>query len=181
MMKSKEETKTTPLPPPNPPPLYRDVGYFILKLLLVGMVISILLLIVFGMTRNADLGMSPAVKHGDLIFYFRLDKQYNASDLVALTHDGNVQIRRVVATAGDTVDITENGLLINGRLQQELEVVGETLVYTAGIAFPITLGVDEVFLLGDSREESTDSRLYGAVRVSDTLGKVMVIMRRRNF
>ena len=165
---------------PSPPPLSRELGYLLIKLLLVGGILSVLLLVVFGMTRNTDLGMSPAVKHGDLIFYFRLDKQYQATDLVALTYDGKVQIRRVIASAGDTVDISESGLIINGQLQTEAEVVGETLAYTEGIAFPLTLGIGEVFLLGDSRELAADSRLYGPVTEAETLGKVMVIMRRRN-
>jgi len=165
---------------PSPPPLSREIGYLLIKLLLVGGIISVLLLVIFGMTRNTDLGMSPAVKHGDLIFYFRLDKQYQATDLVALTYDGKVQIRRVIASAGDTVDISESGLIINGQLQTEAEVVGETLAYTEGIAFPLTLGIGEVFLLGDSRELAADSRLYGPVTEAETLGKVMVIMRRRN-
>ena len=164
----------------TPPPLGREFKYLIIKLLLVGMIGGVLLFVVFGVTRNTDFGMSPAVKHGDLVFYFRMDKQYAASDLVAFTYDGKVQIRRVVAIVGDTVDIDEQGLMINGRLQQEVDVVGETLVYTEGISFPITLEEGQVFLLGDSRERAEDSRLYGSVEVTDTLGKVMVIIRRRN-
>ena len=176
LKREKEDEQTVQ----SSPSLSRDIGYLLVKLLLLGVILSVLLLAIFGITRNTDLGMSPAVKHGDLIFYFRLDKEYIASDLVALAYEGDVQIRRVVAIAGDTVDITENGLLINGRVQDEVEVIGETLVYTDGINFPVTLEVGEVFLLGDSREFSEDSRLYGSVKVSDTLGKVMVIMRRRN-
>ena len=173
--------ESPPLPEKSsPPPIRRDLGYLLIKLLLLGAILSVLLLVIFGITRNADLGMNPAVKHGDLVIYYRLDKEYTASDLVALTYEGTIQTRRVVATEGDTVDITEHGLTINGRIQDEIEVIGETLAYTEGISLPITLGADEVFLLGDSREQSEDSRLYGSVNVSDTLGKVMVIMRRRN-
>lgn len=163
------------------PPLRIDIGYLLMKLLLVGVTLGSLLIFVFGITRNIDLSMSPAVKHGDLVIYFRLDKQYAASDLVAFIYEGNTQIRRVIAIEGDTVDINENGLLINGRVQQEVEVIGETLAYTEGISFPITLEKGQVFLLGDSREFSKDSRLYGSVNTADTLGKVMVVMRRRNF
>ena len=162
------------------PTLGHEFKYLFIKLMLIGVVGSVLIFIVFGVTRNTDLGMSPAVKHGDLVFYFRMDKQYVAADLVAFIYEEKVQIRRVIAIAGDTVDIDEQGLIINGRLQQEVEVMGETLVYTEGITFPITLEEGQVFLLGDNRERSEDSRLYGSVEVTDTLGKVMVIMRRRN-
>jgi signal peptidase I, bacterial type len=161
------------------PPLRREIGYFLIKLLLLGVIFSVLLLVIFGVTRNTDLGMSPAVKHGDLVFYFRMDKEYVASDLAVFTYEGDMQIRRVVAIEGDTVDITEHGLSINGRVQDEVEIIGETLVYTDGITLPVTLNVGEIFLLGDSREFSKDSRLYGVVNAEDTHGKVMVLMRRR--
>jgi len=161
------------------PPLRREIGYFLIKLLLLGVIFSVLLLVIFGVTRNTDLGMSPAVKHGDLVFYFRMDKEYVASDLAVFTYEGDMQIRRVVAIEGDTVDITEHGLSINGRVQDEVEIIGETLAYTDGITLPVTLNVGEIFLLGDSREFSNDSRLYGVVNAEDTHGKVMVLMRRR--
>jgi len=120
------------------------------------------------------------VKSGDLIFYFRLDKQYAASDVAAVKIEDSFQTRRVVAVGGDTVDLTAQGLLVNGYLQQESDVAGETLPYTDGITFPIVLEEDQVFLLGDNREYAADSRLYGAVEASDTLGKIVLILRRRN-
>jgi len=175
-----EEFKLQRLEEKPPQALGRELKYLLIKLLLVGLIGSTLLLVVFGVTRNTELSMSPAIKHGDLVFYFRMDKQYKASDLVAFTYEGKLQIRRVVAIAGDTVDIDEQGLIINGRLQQEVEVIGETLAYTQGISFPTTLEDGQVFLLGDSRELSEDSRLYGSIEITDTLGKVMAIMRRRN-
>jgi len=162
------------------PSLWHDIKYLFIKLLLAGVAIVVLLIFIFGVTRNNDLAMNPAVKHGDLVFYFRLDKEYLASDLVALSYNEKVQIYRVVAVEGDVVEINENGLLINGRVQQEPEIIGETLAYEDGIMYPLTLEKGEVFLLGDNRELSKDSRFYGAIEVRDTLGKVMLIMRRRN-
>jgi len=154
---------------------------FLLRKVLVICVLLVLCSIwLFGITRNTDLGMMPAVKSGDLIFYFRLDKQYTASDVAAVEIEGSFQTRRVVAVGGDTVNITEEGLQVNGSLQQEADIVGETLPYTDGISFPITLQENQVFLLGDNRESASDSRLYGAVDVEDTLGKVVMILRRRN-
>jgi len=85
-----------------------------------------------------------------------------------------------VAVAGDTVDITEDGLLINGSLVQEQNIFGETLHYEDGISLPITIEDGQVFVLGDRRGNSVDSRLYGPVNIKDTLGKVMTIIRRRN-
>jgi len=124
--------------------------------------------------------MNPMVQDGDLIVYYRLNKAYKAGDLLLLRFQNQIQVRRVIAAAGDTVDITENGLWINGALQQERNIHRQTQRYTEGIDFPVTLREGEVFVLGDAREDVTDSRIYGPVRVQDTLGKAITILRRRN-
>ena len=69
------------------------------------------------------------------------------------------------------MDITEDGLLVNGSPQQEPGIYEETKRYAEGMDFPVTLQDGEVFVLGDAREDATDSRVYGTVRVEDTLGK----------
>lgn len=167
----KEQQKTT---------LLSETLYLLRKVLVLAGLLVLCGTFLFGIARNTDPGMAPAVKSGDLIFYFRLDKQYAASDVAAVKIEGSFQTRRVIAVGGDTVDLTDQGLLVNGYIQQEADTVGETLPYTDGITFPIVLKEDQVFLLGDSREYASDSRLYGAVDVSDTLGKVVLILRRRN-
>jgi signal peptidase I len=101
-------------------------------------------------------------------------------DVVVLDFQGQRQARRVVASAGDTVDISENGLLVNGALQQETEIFHRTERYAEGIHFPYTVPEGSVFLLGDMRTNATDSRIYGSVRIEDTMGKVMAVIRRRS-
>ena len=146
-------------------------------ILLVG---AALFTFVYGAHYNLDAGMNPAVKDGDLVIYYRWDTSYVAGDLTVVSYQGQDQVRRVVAVAGDTVDITERGLEINGSLQQERDIYAETIRYAEGIELPITLQEGEVFVLGDARENVTDSRIYGAVHTEDTRGTVITIMRRRN-
>lgn len=122
--------------------------------------------------------MKPSIKAGDVVLYYRIDKRYKAGDTVIVSYKGEDQVRRVAAIAGDTVDISEDGLTINGSIQQEADIYEDTLPYKKGIKYPVTLKEGEVFLLGDKRSEAVDSRLYGAVKVSDTKGKVMLIIRR---
>ena len=125
--------------------------------------------------------MIPAVKDGDLVLYYRYTRSgYLPQDVIALEKDGQKQVRRVVATAGDTVDITEDGLVINGALQQESEIYQKTERYRDGVEFPLTVPEGQVFVLGDNREGATDSRVYGCVKIEDTLGKVMTVIRRRS-
>jgi signal peptidase I len=157
-----------------------DLLSLVAKIAVICLIVTFVFTFVYGLHRNADPDMAPAVKDGDLVMFYRLDKDYVAGDLLMLSFEGRNQVRRVVATTGDSVDITEDGLIINGAVQQELNIYEETERYADGAEFPVTLGEGEVFVLGDSRNNATDSRIYGAVNVKDTKGTVITVIRRRN-
>jgi len=162
-------------------PVWKDLLSLFLKILLIAMVFVLLFTFLYGIVRCEDPSMDPAVKDGDLVLYYRYTKGgYLPQDVIALEYDGKTQVRRVVATAGDTVDITEDGLLINGALQQESEIFQDTERYQEGVEFPLTVPEGQVFVLADSRTGATDSRVYGCVSIDDTLGKVMTVIRRRS-
>ena len=144
------------------------------------MVLLLLFTFLFGVIRYEEPSMAPAIKDGDLVLFYRYaGADYLPQDVVVLEYNGQRQARRIVATAGDTVDITEDGLIVNGALQQEPEIFQNTERYQEGVSFPLTVPEGQVFVLGDSRIGSTDSRIYSCVEIKDTLGKVMTVIRRR--
>lgn len=161
----------------KPPSLKSDVLFLLAKVGIIILIAALISTFIYGGFRNDDEGMDDSIKTGDFVIYYRLDKNYVANDVVAIKTDGILQTRRVVAVAGDTVDITEEGLTINGNLQLEPDITDETQRFQGGVSFPLTVGDGKVFLLGDKREESLDSRMYGPVKVQDTLGKVVIIVR----
>jgi signal peptidase I len=156
-----------------------ELMYLLLKIAALAIAVVLIFTFLFGAFRTNDVSMAPAIQEGDLILYYRLDKSYVASDTLVLKYKDQTQVRRVIAVAGDTVDITENGLSINGAVQDEPRIYEETYRYDTGVEFPLTVPEGEVFVLGDGRESSTDSRIYGTVRIKDTMGKVMAVIRRR--
>ncbi|MCL2529053.1 MAG: signal peptidase I [Coriobacteriia bacterium] len=160
--------------------VWHDLGMLGVKIGAIVLIAVMLFSLVYGLHYNREPDMLPAVKDGDLVIYYRWDRDYVARDLIVLEHQGQTQVRRVVAVAGDTVDISEQGLMINGSLQQEREIFFLTQRYEDGPKFPLTLGEGEVFVLGDYREGATDSRIYGPVNVEDTKGQVITVLRRRN-
>lgn len=170
-----------PIQNPQPVPLWKDILSLLLKTGILILLFLALFTFVFGLFRNQDADMYPNIKDGDLVVYYRLDRDYTARDLLVLDYQGDRQVRRVIAVAGDTVDITEDGLLVNGSPQQEPGIYEATERYAEGMEFPATLKDGEVFVLGDAREDAEDSRIYGVVDTEDTLGKVMIVIRRREF
>ena len=175
----KEEIAKKPAKNPSRTTLRQDLILLVSKIGILLLLAAFLFLFVFGVARSSDASMFPAVKDGDLAIYYRADKDYMQGDVVALTVDGETQVRRVVAVAGDTVDVTEDGLFVNGALQQEEHIYEKTQRYQEGIDFPVTLEEGEIFVLGDAREHSTDSRIYGPVKIEDTKGTVITLIRRR--
>jgi len=150
------------------------------KIAMISIVIALLFVFVFGVTQVNDATMAPAMQEGDLVFFQRIGQGIIATDTIVVRYDGQPKVRRVVAVAGDTVDIIEDSLIINNLLQQELNIFEETTQFVEGISFPLVVPEGEVFVLGDSRGRARDSRIYGTVRIDDILGNVVTVIRRRN-
>lgn len=167
--------------PRQQPGLLTDLLLLLLKIILIVLFLVILFTFVFGITQVRDNSMAPAIREGDLVIYYRFQKDYTAQSVIALSVDGETEIRRVIGSGGDRIDITESGLQINGYPQIESSIYTETLPYVDGITYPVNLDKDQVFVLGDNRTESKDSRLYGAVDRKATLGTVVTVIRRRGF
>lgn len=161
------------------------LGEFLLLLLKIAFVAAfatMVLVFLFGVTQQGDESMGPAVREGDLIVFYRLQKEYSAGDLIVVNDGDRKEVRRVIATAGDEVGFDENGLVINGYHQIEERIHTETLPFSDGITYPVTIREGQVFVMGDNRPQSRDSRLYGPVDVdTGTEGEVMTVIRRRNF
>ncbi|MCL2562616.1 MAG: signal peptidase I [Oscillospiraceae bacterium] len=165
---------------PRPPSVWKELGGLGLKISVLVGAVAILFTFFYGFHRTTDPDMGPMVRTGDLVLFYRLNRTYAVGDLILLDFQGERQVRRIVARAGDTVDIIDGSLIVNGATQQEPNIFQETWRYENGVPFPLTVGERQVFVLGDAREGATDSRVYGPVNIDDTLGSVITVIRRRN-
>jgi signal peptidase I len=163
------------------PTLLEDILFLFAKIAMIGVILVVVFTFFFGIVQIHDNAMEPALRDGDLVLYYRLQKNYVQSDLITIIHKGKTTVRRVVALEKDRVDINAaNGLEINGYPQQEQQILGETLPVKKGTKFSVVVGPKQVFVLGDNREYSVDSRTYGCVDKADTHGRVITVIRRRN-
>ncbi len=78
-------------------------------------------------------------------------------------------VKRVIATPGDLIDIVDGAVYVNGERLSEPYVKGITL--ESGFSLPVTVGEDQLFVMGDNREESMDSRAFGLIDISHVEGK----------
>jgi len=80
-------------------------------------------------------------------------------------------VKRVIALPGDTLDIREGYVYVNGQRVEESYVKGVT--YKGSIELPIQLDEGQLFVMGDNRENSEDSRQMGPIALSSIEGKAV--------
>ena len=160
------------------------------KQLVIGLLIKIAVIVlvvwgvftfVLGITIHYGNNMHPMVRDGDLVITLRLQKPYiNAA--VMYGHDGRTTVGRVIAMEGSVVDIAENGgITVNGNTPTE-EVFYPTYPANGSeIQYPYTVPQGKVFILNDFREDTNDSRSFGAVDTGELKGTLLLTMRRRGF
>ncbi|MEP6979502.1 MAG: signal peptidase I [Nakamurella sp.] len=126
------------------------------------------------LTVSSD-SMSPTLCVGDTVVLTRLPagSDINHDDIVTFRDpdSGAEAIKRVVGLAGEKVSIEDAQLTIDGRPIDEPWVDHRTI---DGVYFgPVTVPAGAVFLMGDHREVSIDSRHFGAVAIGDLDGRLL--------
>ncbi len=88
---------------------------------------------------------------------------------------------RVVACAGDIVDVTEEqGLIVNGNAVIEANIFHPTRPYEGRVEYPVKLEEGEYFVMADLRNGGMDSRYFGPVSQDEIEGIVITLLRRNN-
>lgn len=83
-------------------------------------------------------------------------------------------IKRVIGLPGDTITFSENGVYRNGELLDEPYVNPDEIPnYSMWLNKSFTVGKDELFVMGDNRNHSSDSRYIGCIKQNSVLGKVI--------
>ncbi len=125
-------------------------------------------------------------ERGDIITFFPYEKKGNLSNDLKRYIDNVIwnfkisqdekynhqrYVKRVIGIEGDIIDIKNGCVYVNGKKLKEPYAKGVT--DTNGMESPVTVGKNELFVLGDNREVSEDSRLIGMVKLQQVEGKVV--------
>lgn len=156
-------------------PRKRDRLKLVKFFLLLTMILLILLRFVLGISWVNGVSMSPTMHDGEMVLYSRLTSSYEAGDVVSIQMpSGDYYIKRIVALEGDQVELIGGFLYVNGVREEAAYVHGKTNPQESDITYPIVLSAGQVFVLGDNREGSVDSRTYGPMSLSQIRGKVLL-------
>jgi signal peptidase I len=147
-------------------------------LLVLLVVIGLGSLLVVEPFAVASSSMSPTLHDGDEVLVEKVGPRLGRvgrTDVVVFTAPGTrstLMVKRVAGVAGDRVGIEDGLLVVNGRRVAE-DYLDQATV--DGVYFgPVTVPSGSVFVLGDDRADSVDSRVFGSVPVGQVVGRVLL-------
>ena len=103
-----------------------------------------------------------ALQRGQVVVFFKTPSR-----------DEDALIKRTIGLPGDTIELRDGAVLINGLPLAETYVNGAPTL-CGNYCQPFTLGPDQYFLLGDNRANSLDSRSFGPIPASQLVGRVVL-------
>lgn len=138
---------------------------------------------VFGAYEVPSGSMEKTIMTNDMVFAEKISKHFRApmrGDIVTFddpVNNGRILIKRVIATEGQTVDIRNNCLYVDDVEQEEPYVNGlpTTTLSRSKITFPYKVPEGCVWVMGDNRTNSSDSRSFGAIPVDSIIGRALFV------
>ena len=151
----------------------------------IAVFIAVIFVRTFGLkVRTAGASMEPLIMSGDSVFVNRLSyiiSSVGKNDVIAFYPGGNTDvhpyIKRVAGMPGDTLQI-ENGILLINGFPDAGQSSDEPLINEGILSQPLTLGDHEYFVLSENKKSIEDSRsaAIGVVRTEYIIGKVWFVI-----
>ena len=150
----------------------KSTVFSLLVVAAVSVLIAVLLLPVLQISGTS---MTESLQDEDIVVALN-SKKYKTGDIIAFYYNNNILVKRVIAAAGDWVNIdTDGNVYVNDELLDE-PYISEKALGDCNIALPYRVPDGRCFVMGDHRATSIDSRntAVGCVSNDMVIGKILV-------
>lgn len=147
----------------------------IFSLLVVAAAAVLVAMLFFPIFRITGSSMEPTLNAKEIVVCLK-SSRFQSGDLVAFYYNNKVLLKRVIGTAGDTIEIDDSGnVFVNGSQLDEPYITKKSLGQ-CDIDFPYQVPDNRIFVMGDNRETSVDSRTTAVGCIADeyVIGKVFL-------
>ena len=136
-----------------------------------GVMIMLLFLPVLEVSGSS---MEPTLQDGDILVLYK-PHVIRTGEMCGMYARDRLILKRVIALQGDVVDMDDAGnVFVNGVALQE-PYISQKAMGTCDLSFPFTVPENSIFVMGDHRETSIDSRcsLIGCIKTDQVMGQVV--------
>ena len=144
------------------------------SLIVVAAIAVMISTMIMPVLRVTGTSMTPTLQNDQVIICNKL-AECQKGDVVAFYYNNKVLIKRVIGVAGDVIDISGDGVVsVNGEPLDE-PYVSELALGECDIELPYQVPDNRIFVMGDHRSVSIDSRStsVGCVAIEKVIGKVL--------
>ena len=148
----------------------KSTVFSLLVVAAVSVLIAVLLLPVLQISGTS---MTESLQDEDIVVALN-SKKYKTGDIIAFYYNNNILVKRVIAAAGDWVNIdTDGNVYVNDELLDE-PYISEKALGDCNIALPYQVPDERCFVMGDHRATSIDSRStsVGCISEGDVVGRI---------
>jgi signal peptidase I len=161
--------------------MLRDFGFWVRDLILSVIVALVIILFLYQPVKVEGTSMMPALADQERVFINKFGYRFGIShvqrgDTVVFWYPGDPSksyIKRVIGLPGDTVELRQGDVLVNGRKIEEPYVPAEFRDRSS--LSPVSVPDGMYFVMGDHRSSSNDSRNWGPVPAGAIYGKAVFV------